>query len=88
METHTNYQSYVLETEKDGFSDSDVVIAVAVTGFTVSILTTAALIMLVYRRQRLALYHPREPNRTVQMLWVNRVRSSISESSTASETQV
>ena len=85
METNTNYQSYVLEREKDGFSDSDVVIVVAVSGFTVCILTTAALIMLVYRRQRWALYHPREPNGPVPIL---RVRSSLSESSTASETQV
>ena len=86
METDTSYQSYVLEKEKEGFSDSDIVIVVAVSGFTVCILTTAALIiMLVYRRQRWALYHPREPNGTVQIL---RVRSSLSESSTASETQV
>ena len=48
METNTNYQSYVLETENGVFSDSDIVIVVAVPGFTVCILTTAALIMLVY----------------------------------------
>ena len=72
--------------EDDGLSESSV-IAVAVSGFAISILTTAALIMLVYRRKRWALY-PHEPNGTVQML---RVRSSLSQSSQpsiASETQV